>query len=219
MGEMQRDLAEELRHAMASLPLLPMPGTVFFPNTLLPLHVCDAPYLRLLDEVLPATRWLGVVLQRAGQSQPHRVGQIAKVIQHTRWPDGRYDLMLQGMGRLRLEEMPETGAAPSLRARCHLLASHEEEAVQVAAEVQAFRSCYQKFLELCPEQPDVLAEVCSGIQEPDMLADVICATLLDDIDLRQQALEERSCIRRLQLVGAALSATALKRLERDGPIH
>lgn len=219
MGETRRDLDEDLRHVLASLPILALRGTVFFANTMLPLRICDAEHTRFLDDVFATTRFLGVVLLRGGQALPHRVGQVAKVIQHSRGTGGHYDLMLQGMGRFQMAETKEQPPRSNLWARCILLPSDQEDAAAVATELRRFFSCYQKFLELCPESPDILGEVCSGIQEPDMLADVICATLLDDLSVRQRALEELSCIRRLQMVGAHLSATLLKRLERDGPIH
>lgn len=219
MGEMRRDMDEELHDALKALPLLPLPGTVFFPNTILPIHVCDNKHIDMLDEVLKVSRWLGVVLWPAGKTTPQRVGQVAKIVQHSRASNGRYDLVLQGMGRVELEELM-TGAPPALlRSRCRLLVSHDEDAHQIATELRAFHACYQRFLELCPEQPDLLAEICSGVQEPDMLADMVCAALLEDVQLRQLALEECSCIRRLQLVGDALSRQVLKKLDEEGPIH
>ena len=218
MGEMPRDLDEELRDALRALPLLALPGTVFFANTFLPIHVCDERYVDLLDEVLRDSRWLGVVLWPTGNKNPERIGQLAKVVQHTKAANGRYDLVLQGMGRMQLEELG-TRSSTMLRSRCRLLDSHLEDGEQIATELQAFHACYQRFLELCPEQPDLLAELCSGVQEPDMLADVICAALLEDMHLRQHALEERSCIRRLQLVSDSLSKLVLKKLDDTGPIH
>jgi Lon protease-like protein len=94
MGEMRRDLDEELRDALRALPLLPLPGTVFFANTLLPIHVCNERHIALLDEVLGDSRWLGVVLWPTGNKNPERVGQLAKVVQHIKVVNGCYDLVL-----------------------------------------------------------------------------------------------------------------------------
>lgn len=219
MGEMRRDFDEELHNALRSLPLLVLHGTVFFSNTFLPIHVCDERQLQLLDEVVQVSRWLGVVFWPAGHQHPHRMGQVAKIIQFKKASNGRYDLVLQGMGRVEIEDLDAVAQPSFFRSRCRLVPSQAEDGNQVAAELRAFHACYQRFLELWPEQPDLLAEVCSGVQEPDMLADVICAALLDDLQLRQHALEELSCIRRLQIVNDALSTLVLHKLDGSGPVH
>src|SRR5262245_23947284 len=64
------------------LPILPLRGTVVFPQTVVPLAAAQARSLRLIDEVMSSDRQVGVVLQHdaeqegAGPSEVHQIGVI-----------------------------------------------------------------------------------------------------------------------------------------------
>ena len=46
---------KELMTAVESMPLFPLPGTVFIPHTLLPLHVFEPRYRDLVDDAMRAS--------------------------------------------------------------------------------------------------------------------------------------------------------------------
>lgn len=93
-------------NVLAMFPL----GTVLLPSMLLPLHVFEGRYLRLVDDVLasePAE--LGVVLIERGSEVGGGdvrvdVGCVARVVDARRAPDGRWALMCVGERRLRVVE-------------------------------------------------------------------------------------------------------------------
>ena len=62
--EAQRRLAS----ALSALPIFPLPGTVFFPHTLLPLHIFELRYRQMTQQVIDGDGYLGIVLSDPAQS-------------------------------------------------------------------------------------------------------------------------------------------------------
>ena len=98
------------------LPLFPL-NTVLFPGVVLPLHVFEARYRTLFDELCSreGPRRFGVVAIRQGlevgeDERPvlHDVGCVAEVRHTTRYPDGRYDAVVTGGPRFRLLDVDDT---------------------------------------------------------------------------------------------------------------
>jgi uncharacterized protein len=112
-----------------TLPLLPL-GSVLFPGVVLPLHVFEPRYRRLVADLkdLPEgrPRTFGVVAIRDGHevgsdavSSVYDIGctaQISKIDSHD---DGRYSLMTTGVHRFRLLGVDTSG--PYLRGEVDLL--------------------------------------------------------------------------------------------------
>lgn len=91
--------------AMAMFPL----GTVLFPYALLPLHVFEPRYRLMMRHVLDGDREFGVVLiergsEVGGGDTRFDVATVARVVQASELPDGRYALATVGMRRVRITE-------------------------------------------------------------------------------------------------------------------
>lgn len=100
---------------LAELPIFPLPNVVLLPGTMLPLNVFEPRYLQLVDHVLEGGRHIGVPLLRPrGERTPdgrpafEPVFGLGKLAFHTRLPDGRRLIRLEGLGRVRLvRELPQ----------------------------------------------------------------------------------------------------------------
>jgi len=108
------------------LPLFPLPDVVLFPHALLPLHVFEPRYRAMTAEALEGERLIGMALLRPGwepdyQGNPpiHEVVGVGRIVEGTRLPDGRYNLLLLGVARARILE--EIRQAPFRTARAELL--------------------------------------------------------------------------------------------------
>lgn len=95
------------------LPLFPL-GTVLFPGLVLPLHLFEDRYRRLIGDLLerPEPRGFGVVGielgHEVGEGAAHRlaeVGCVAELREATPHPDGRYDIVTVGARRFRVKEL------------------------------------------------------------------------------------------------------------------
>jgi Lon protease-like protein len=108
------ELAERCRR----LPLFPLPGVVFLPNTVVPLHIFEARYRELVRDCLEGDRLLGIPLLQVGwesdyDGRPpvHPVAGVGRIIEHHRFPDGRYNIAVRGLGRVRIDhELPAEGS-------------------------------------------------------------------------------------------------------------
>lgn len=97
------------------VPLFPLPNVVHFPHTLLPLHVFEPRYRRMVSEALEGERVLAMAVAREEvrpEDRPriHPVGSIGKIELIDELPDGRYHLLLEGLARVRIgKTVPRPG--------------------------------------------------------------------------------------------------------------
>jgi Lon protease-like protein len=90
--------------------LFPLPDVVLFPHALLPLHIFEPRYRQMTADALASDRLVTMVQIRddvdgAPASEPVPivdVGCLGKIVQHELLPDGRYNLILLGLTRVRL---------------------------------------------------------------------------------------------------------------------
>jgi ATP-dependent Lon protease len=118
-------MANELGGAIQSVPevlsILPLRGTVLFPESVLPLAAGREASVRLIEDALRGDRVIGVFGQRdATVEDPqerdlHRVGTVATIHKVLKQPDGSVRLVVQGMSRIRIVEVLQH--KPFLRAR------------------------------------------------------------------------------------------------------
>lgn len=90
----------------ATLPLFPL-GTVLYPGALLPIHIFEERYRRLMSERGDDDPIFGVVLTKHGrevgdQPETYEVGTAATLVGKRRYADGRYDVAVRGGRRFRI---------------------------------------------------------------------------------------------------------------------
>jgi Lon protease-like protein len=91
--------------------LFPLPNLVLFPYAVQPLHVFEPRYRQMTRDALAADRLIALVLLRPGweadyEGRPalHPVACLGRVLAEQRLADGRYNLLLRGLRRIRLVE-------------------------------------------------------------------------------------------------------------------
>jgi Lon protease-like protein len=88
------------------LPLFPL-GTILLPGMMLPLHIFEARYRKLMRERIDEDPVFGVVLTRSGREvgeepEIHEVGTAATLRQVVPYSDGRFDIAISGGRRFRV---------------------------------------------------------------------------------------------------------------------
>jgi len=212
-----------LTEALEALPLFPLPGTVFFPHTLLPLHVFEPRYRQMTQHVLDGHGYIAVVLIQPDQHEAPascaRVAGLGRLVHHERLPDGRFHILLQGIARVALDdELPMDGML-FRRARAHLvnpITTGDDDAI--AAQVATLRGCYARLTDAHPECKNTLGDLPLRLAQPTVLADLIAAALVDDVALRQQLLEEKRLLRRLEDANDAIATLLLRTLPAEASI-
>ena len=91
------------------VPIFPLPETVFFPSVPLPLHLFEPRYLQMAEDVLSGDKLMVIVLLRPGWQNDyygtppvHEIATLGRVETHERLPEGRFNVTLQGLERVRL---------------------------------------------------------------------------------------------------------------------
>jgi Lon protease-like protein len=184
------------------LPLFPL-GVVLFPGMLLPLHLFEERYLRLMRDRQGSDPIFGVVLTRQGREvgdrpEIHEVGTAANLVGAGRYPDGRYDVVVRGGHRFRVEA--GDWDAGYLSASVTWLDGPElapagDEVRQLAARVTR---AYEAFVELFARVADVEVPPDDLGPEPAEIAYAVCARMPLNTWERQALLEEGSMAARLE---------------------
>ena len=91
------------------LPIFPLPNVVFFPRTVLPLHIFEPRYKQMVADALEGNRQIGMVLLQPGwegrQGESPEIfdtGGIGLITQHKQLEEGRYNILLSGHHRYRI---------------------------------------------------------------------------------------------------------------------
>ena len=95
------------------VPLFPLPNLYLFPGTVMPLHVFEPRYRQMVEDSLdgPGRLVIGTVLeghhgQMPGNPPIHEIAGLGEIARHERLPDGRFVIMIVGLARVRVREVP-----------------------------------------------------------------------------------------------------------------
>lgn len=96
------------------VPVFPLPNVVFFPSTVLPLHIFEPRYRKLVARALETEHKIMMALLKPGSEADYfgnppifPLGCVGHIVDSTKLPDGRYEIVLTGLGRVDLiEEIP-----------------------------------------------------------------------------------------------------------------
>ena len=106
------EVLERLR-GVRQIPLFPLP-LVMLPNELLPLHIFEERYRKMLRDVEAGDHLFGITLFEPDASIAEKpgvgtVGCVAEVRQVEMLPDGRSNILVMGLARYRLLEYVDEG--------------------------------------------------------------------------------------------------------------
>lgn len=94
------------------LPLFPLPDFVLFPHVHVPLHIFETRYREMMTEVLDGNgrfcmgTLVGNWVQKYdGNPDFHPTGCVCSVIDYERHPDGRYNILVEGVSRVQMAEV------------------------------------------------------------------------------------------------------------------
>jgi Lon protease-like protein len=193
------------------VPIFPLPDVTFFPHTLLPLHVFEARYRLMVIDALERDRRLAVVRLRpgyqatyAGKPAVHPVAGLGEIVSCERLANGRYNILLRGDCRVRLEqELPSDTLYRLVRGR---RLADAEASGDVAPALTRIRTACRALLTALARPADLLDTALAEGQAPGVVADRVAAAVLPDADLRQALLETLDVTARVRRVADALEA-------------
>jgi Lon protease-like protein len=204
-----------LPQTLHDVPVFPLPNVVLFPRAILPLHIFEERYKRMTADALAGPRLIAMALLKPGWERDYHGRPeifpavcVGRILSHERLPDGRYNFLLQGIARAKVES--EDHSLPYRRAkltrfpRQHLLdidLSHERAVLDELVREDSI------------QQTSLGAQLSRLLASPlccSDLADVLAFHLLDDLCIKQQHLADPCPRSRLNRVNEALKRLTTK---------
>jgi Lon protease-like protein len=95
--------------ALLRVPVFPLAGALLFPGAQLPLHVFEPRYRAMVRDALASDRLIGMIQPRDQAEPPalFEIGCLGRISACEELDDGRYNIVLEGLGRFRIAREAE----------------------------------------------------------------------------------------------------------------
>ena len=194
-----------------TLPLFPL-GTVLYPGLVLPLHIFEERYKQLVRDLVggPEPRRFGVIAIRSGRetgiggvSALHDVGCTATLREVAEIEDGQYDIVTVGTDRFRLRGLDDSG--PYLTGEIEVLDEPlgDESAAALAASV--VQRSFRAYLNRRADRGSPTISVPARPEEPILLSYLVAASMVIELNDRQELLAQPDAVGRLAAERALLA--------------
>lgn len=199
---------------MVKLQLFPL-YTVLFPNSTLHLHIFEERYKEMINTCIKEQANFGVVLikegsESGGPAVPYLAGTEAKIAEIQKLPQGRFNLVVKGTRRFKINELDRTRLY--LQAEIEWLDDTEYDPAEVSrlrASSEDLFKTYLRYLSVFINVPEL--EDLSGIDTKGY--SFLVADLLQiDLERKQELLELSSLEERLRREIDILTVFSEKRL-------
>ena len=81
------------------IPVFPLNGIIFFPETNLPLNIFEPRYISLIDDCIKKNKLMGMIQLKKNNSDVYSVGCLGKITENKKTKDGRIIINLIGITR------------------------------------------------------------------------------------------------------------------------
>lgn len=202
-----------LAPVLPQLPIFPLDQVQLFPRALLPLYVFEPRYRELTAACLERGGIMAVAALRPGFRDDYygrppvrRIAGVGKIVAHRKNPDGTYNILLRGLGRVRIcEELPASPQHAYREVRARLLSDRWPHSFDLAAARHTLVILIDRLATLLPQGGEALRSLCASEPRPRRLCDVLSAALVRPPRLRRQLLELRDIPSRIDLLSAELA--------------
>ncbi len=187
------------------LPMIPLRGTVIFPDTVVHFDVGREKSVQAMNTALEGDSRLFVVTQKSsmkdepGIQDLYMVGTIVRIKQVVRMPDGIFRLLVSGESRAVATGIFDAGNMQYAEV-CEV---EERQTERTKDALALMRFAVKQFEKLAQTRKDVSAEVRQavyGARMPGQLADLLATNILFDVHDMQKALECSDAYMRLDMI-------------------
>jgi Lon protease-like protein len=185
------------------LPIFPL-SVVLFPGNLLPLHIFEPRYRRMLADCLAADRRFGLapVPDNSDPPGPGAVGCVAEVRVNQELPDGRSNIVVLGGPRFAVSRLVDE-ALPYQVALVEIF-EDEEGSDPEPEEVEALRQLSSRYFAGIRELSDALPEELTLPEDGVSLSFHVAGGVECALSVKQRLLAERSTARRIRALNLLL---------------
>lgn len=197
-----------LAAACENLPIFPLPGTVLMPGSLLPLHVFEPRYRQLVSDCLRDQRPLSVPQLRPGEDEEgdriavYPYAAVGLIGAHQELPDGRYNVLVQPLGRVRILEDRAT-PLPYRIARAELLVDDSVGKAELMGAGDRIRAVFAPLIGRMGQVGEGIARALRSLPA-DRVSEAVASVVLRSDESRQGFLAENNPLRRADMVEIAV---------------
>ncbi len=138
-----------------TIPIFPLQDVVLFPNSTAPLHIFEPRYRAMVADALEGDSIIGMVLLQPGNEADYEgrppvfaVGCAGVIISSEELPDGRYNIVLDGLVKFRV--LSEDESRPYRLAEVEALSEEVSDGPLLA---QRRRQLEEALLSVSPDMP------------------------------------------------------------------
>jgi Lon protease-like protein len=195
-----------------AVALFPLPSVVLFPRAVLPLHIFEERYRAMTADSLRGNRLIAMALLKAGWEKDYYsrpaiepVVCVGRILTHEQLPDGKYNLLLQGIGRAKIaREIPNTKVLYRTADLDPLVESQVLE-IDLCDQRQKLGELFEARLRQAPGLFRQFRQMLTSPLPTADVADLVAFNLFEDVRLKQLLLEETEIVKRVDRVIAELS--------------
>ncbi len=185
------------------IAILPSGSEVIYPAMVSPLISSDQRTIRIVDDVTSSNTLAGVfpLISQDKDATPdnlNKIGTAASVVKLLKTPDGSVRALIQGISRIRLEEITQT--EPYLKGVVEVVSEIVDKTPQLEALTRNLRELFRRVVSLAPNLPDEITGMVSNITEPGNLVDVIAAHINLSPEEKLQILGELNVLQRMEMI-------------------
>jgi len=176
--------------------LFPLQGMVMFPHAVVPLHIFEPRYRQMTSDALASDRLI-TLIQPTPELIPtprgpllESVGCIGRIIQHERMDDGRFNILLVGIKRVRIVAEINSPGKLYREAEAELLSDTNFDAVTP----ESFQEMVGRFAtilnEADPNHPGdtEIRRILKTSRDPSMVSDLISQAITLPPSIKQMIL-------------------------------
>jgi len=184
------------------VPILPLRGVVVFPQTAVPLTIGQPRSVKLVDDAVAGTRFIGLVaakdpsIESPEPKDLYSIGTLATIHRLLRAPDGTIRLLVQGIERFKIIEFTQND--PYLMAHIERLPETVESGIEIDALARNARDQFATIAELIPSFPRELVSSITSIEDPLQTVYSIVNFQRIELDEAQKLLEIDSVTEKLK---------------------
>jgi Lon protease-like protein len=184
------------------LPLFPLPNIVLFPGQYLPLHIFEPRYRAMVADALGGEKYVGMALWFEGRTPDIApVVGMGRIVHYQPIPDGRSNIVLQGVARARVDE--EIPGRPYRLGRVTLLKDETPPAYLPPVETarESLMRIMAGLIERMPPEPrKTVSQMLAGAPGLGEVTDLICGLVEMDAATKQLLLEQPNGLKRADVL-------------------
>ena len=204
-------------HVYQGLPLFPLPDTVLFPGTALPLRIFESRYMAMVRDALHGNEHIGVVMLRDHEAATeqraaiHGTACLAQIVHKEMDDDDQLHILVHGIERVSLLEEMALGDQGYRRFLAQRVPPPSSRMLEEAhTDLMRLHACALTLQRLIGHNDQQLATLICNTTNPVQLTDILAAVLIHEPLERQRVLEAQNLRLRVRLLIDAMSEVMIR---------